>query len=105
LVEAEEKLKETPVMLKTPSGYVQQSPWLSVSNKQLELLGRCMAELGITPASRARARARAASVRPPETEVPTVIKLIFASPDGTVRDQDGNTVDDDGNAIGVNGDL
>jgi len=26
--EAEEKLKETPVMLKTPSGYVQQSPWL-----------------------------------------------------------------------------
>lgn len=31
-VEAEEKLKETPVMLKTPSGYVQQSPWLSVAN-------------------------------------------------------------------------
>jgi len=38
--EAEEKLKETPVMLKTPSGYVQQSPRLSVSNKQLELMGR-----------------------------------------------------------------
>jgi len=55
-VEAEEKLKETPVMLKTPSGYVQQSPWLSVSNKQLELMGRYMAELGITPASRSRVR-------------------------------------------------
>ena len=53
-VEAEEKLKETPVMLKTPSGYVQQSPWLSVANKQLELMGRYMAELGITPASRSR---------------------------------------------------
>jgi P27 family predicted phage terminase small subunit len=52
-VEAEEKLKETPVMLKTPSGYVQQSPWLSVSNKQLELMGRYMAELGITPGLRA----------------------------------------------------
>jgi phage terminase small subunit len=25
-VEAEEKLKETPTLLKTPSGYVQQSP-------------------------------------------------------------------------------
>jgi P27 family predicted phage terminase small subunit len=30
-VEAEEKLKDTPVLLKTPSGYVQQSPWLSIA--------------------------------------------------------------------------
>jgi phage terminase small subunit len=56
-------------MLKTPSGYVQQSPWLSVSNKQLELMVRYMAELGITPAS----RARVASVLPPENQLPTVI--------------------------------
>jgi P27 family predicted phage terminase small subunit len=55
-VEAEEKLKETPVMLRTPSGYVQQSPWLSVANRQLELMGRYMAELGITPAARSRLR-------------------------------------------------
>ena len=27
-VEAEKKLAETPVLLKTPAGYVQQSPWL-----------------------------------------------------------------------------
>jgi len=53
-VEAEEKLKETPMLLKTPSGYVQQSPWLSVANKQLELMARFMAELGLTPVSRAR---------------------------------------------------
>ena len=38
-------MKETPVMLKTPSGYVQQSPWLSVANKQLELMGRYTTEL------------------------------------------------------------
>jgi P27 family predicted phage terminase small subunit len=56
-VEAEEMLKGTPTMLKTPSGYVQQSPWLSVANKQLELMGRFMAELGITPASRSRVAA------------------------------------------------
>ena len=56
-VEAEEALKRTPAMLKTPSGYVQQSPWLSVANKQLELMGRFMAELGITPASRSRVAA------------------------------------------------
>jgi P27 family predicted phage terminase small subunit len=53
-VEAEERLRETPALIKTPSGYVQQSPWLLIANKQLELMGRYMAELGMTPASRSR---------------------------------------------------
>jgi P27 family predicted phage terminase small subunit len=53
-VEAERKLKETPVLLKTPAGYVQQSPWLTVSNKQMELMAKYMAELGLTPSSRRR---------------------------------------------------
>jgi P27 family predicted phage terminase small subunit len=53
-VEAEEKLSETPTLLKTPSGYVQQSPWLTVANKQTEIMGRYMAELGLTPAARTR---------------------------------------------------
>ena len=53
-VEAEKKLKETPVLLKTPAGYVQQSPWLTVANKQMELMARYMAELGLTPSSRTR---------------------------------------------------
>ena len=53
-VEAEKKLKETPVLLKTPAGYVQQSPWLTVSNKQMELMAKYMAELGLTPSSRTR---------------------------------------------------
>jgi P27 family predicted phage terminase small subunit len=53
-VEAERKLKETPPLLKTPSGYVQQSPWVAIANKQLELMGRYMAELGMTPAARSR---------------------------------------------------
>ncbi len=53
-VEAEAKLKETPMLLKTPSGYVQQSPWLTIANKQLELMGRFMAELGLTPVARTR---------------------------------------------------
>ena len=41
----------------TPSGYVQQSPWLAIANKQLELMGRYMTELGMTPASRSRVKA------------------------------------------------
>ena len=53
-VEAEKKLKETPPLLKMPSGYVQQSPWLTISNKQFELMMRAMAELGLTPSARTR---------------------------------------------------
>lgn len=53
-VEAEQKLKETPSILRMPSGYVQQSPWLTISNKQLELMVKYMSELGLTPASRSR---------------------------------------------------
>ena len=56
-VEAEEKLRTTPLLIRTPSGYVQQSPWLSVANRQLEIMGRYMAELGITPAARSRVKA------------------------------------------------
>ncbi len=53
-VEAERKLREGPTLIKTPSGYVQQSPWLGISHKNQELMGRYMAELGLTPASRSR---------------------------------------------------
>jgi P27 family predicted phage terminase small subunit len=52
--EAERKRRETPALIRTPAGYVQQSPWISIANKQLELMGRYMSELGITPTARAR---------------------------------------------------
>ena len=52
-VEAEERLRETPPLVKTPSGYIQQSPWLTIAHKQLEIMGRYMVELGLTPAARA----------------------------------------------------
>ena len=68
-VEAEERLAETPMLIKAPSGYVQQSPWLSVANKQLELMGRFMAELGLTPAARSRIRSFDAPMQDPVTEV------------------------------------
>ena len=53
-VEAERKLAETPALLKTPAGYVQASPWIGIANKQLELMAKFMAELGLTPSSRSR---------------------------------------------------
>ena len=53
-VEAERKLTETPPLLKTPAGYVQLSPWLTIANKERELMARFMVELGLTPSSRSR---------------------------------------------------
>lgn len=53
-VEAERRLSETPPLLKTPAGYVQASPWIAIANRQVELMTRLMAELGLTPAARSR---------------------------------------------------
>ena len=53
-VEAEKRLAETPPLLKTPAGYVQTSPWITISNKQVELMVRLMGELGLSPSARAR---------------------------------------------------
>lgn len=53
-VEAEERLRDTPMLVRTPSGHVQQSPLLGIVHKQLELMGRYMVELGMTPAARSR---------------------------------------------------
>jgi phage terminase small subunit len=41
-------------MMKSPSGYPIQSPYVSIASKQAELMIRIAAEFGFTPASRAR---------------------------------------------------
>ena len=64
-VEAERKLAETPPLLKTPAGYVQASPWLAISSKQLELMAKFMAELGLTPRPAADLRSRCRAVQSP----------------------------------------
>jgi len=79
-VEAEEKLRETPALLKTPSGYVQQSPWLSVANKQLELMGKYMSELGLTPTSRSRLGVADARPHDPVTKIEFV--TVFTDDNG-----------------------
>ncbi len=97
-VEAEEKLRETPPLVKTPSGYVQQSPWLTVANKQLELMGRYMAEFGMTPAS----RSRVAAMEPHTSNLPTKIELTWASPDGkTARERLADEIDRRAKALEV----
>jgi P27 family predicted phage terminase small subunit len=92
-VEAEEQMKKTPAMLKTPSGYVQQSPWLSVANKQLELMGRFAIELGMTPAARTRVASVLSGAEEPIDKIE--FRVIYESADGTARDSDGNLVEKD----------
>jgi P27 family predicted phage terminase small subunit len=63
-VEAERRLAETPALIKLQTGYVQQNPWLAVSNKQLELMAKLMSEIGLTPVSRSRVNTKPATSYP-----------------------------------------
>ena len=80
-VEAEQKLAETPSIIRLPSGYIQQSPWLTISNKQLELMVKYMSELGLTPAARSRLAIQVHDgVKPWEFGGPTQITRIILDP-------------------------
>lgn len=81
--EAERKLAETPMLIKSPSGYVQQSPWLSIANRQMDLMCRYMTEMGLTPASRTRITV------PPEAQEPTVIRVTTKFEPPPPRDANG----------------
>lgn len=41
-------------MIKAPSGFPVQSPYLSIANRQTEFMMRIASEFGFTPASRSR---------------------------------------------------
>ena len=56
-VEAEEALRQYGVVVKSPSGYPMQSPFLAVANKALEQMRAFLIEFGMTPASRSRVHA------------------------------------------------
>ncbi len=68
-VEAERAMKDTPILIKLPSGYIQPSPWLGIANKQLELMHKYMSDLGLSPVSRARV-AKLPSIGPKPWEAP-----------------------------------
>ena len=85
--EAEEKLQTTPMLLKTSTGYVQQSPWLSIANKQLELMGRYMAELGLTPASRSRVAAYADAATDANQVTKIELVMVYKGADGLIYEK------------------
>lgn len=49
------------LLMKTPGGYVQQSPLLGIINTQVEIITRLSREFGLTPASRTRLEAQVES--------------------------------------------
>ena len=57
LVKAQQKLSETGLLLKTPSGYVQQNPLLGIVNTCTDTITKLSREFGLTPASRTRLQA------------------------------------------------
>ena len=55
-VEAVSSIQRYGTMVKSPNGYPMQSPYVAVANKQVEIMVRIAAELGMTPSSRTRIR-------------------------------------------------
>ena len=54
MVKAQEQLNKAGILFKTPSGYIQQSPLISVVNGCIEKLNALCREFGLTPSSRTR---------------------------------------------------
>jgi P27 family predicted phage terminase small subunit len=53
-IEALEAIRKYGTLVKSPSGYPMQSPWIAIQNRQGEIMMRIASEFGFTPASRSR---------------------------------------------------
>ena len=53
-VQAVERIKKTGMIVKAPSGYPIQNPYLAIANKAVEQMNRFLTEFGMTPSSRSR---------------------------------------------------
>lgn len=58
-MEAEKFMSEHGNLMKTPSGYVQQMPHVSISQTYLKIMNRFAEQFGLTPSSRSRIIANA----------------------------------------------
>jgi len=52
--EATEAIQKYGTMVKAPSGFPMQSPYIAIANRQAEIMMRIASEFGFTPASRSR---------------------------------------------------
>ena len=56
-VEAETNLRKTGTLIKTPSGYPIQNPYLAIANAAIDTMRKFLTEFGMTPSSRSRIHA------------------------------------------------
>ena len=52
--QAEERITDRGLVIRTPSGYPQQFPQVAISQNYAKLMNRCAEQLGLTPSARSR---------------------------------------------------
>ena len=57
LIDAQRRMNKTGILYKTESGYIQQSPLLSIIRGQQQVICALLREFGLTPSSRTRIQA------------------------------------------------
>jgi P27 family predicted phage terminase small subunit len=67
--EATEAIHKYGVMVKSPTGFPMQSPYVAIANRQAEIMMRIASEFGFTPASRSR-------ISTPPAEEPSLLDFI-----------------------------
>ena len=72
--EAEDFIAQHGTIFKTPSGYVQQVPQVSISLQNLKLMQSFCSEFGLTPASRARLYANSGDTDASDDPMENVLK-------------------------------
>jgi len=64
MAKAQDQLNKTGILFKTPNGYVQQSPLVSIVNQNADLVTKLCREFGVTPSARSRVNAQEKSEKP-----------------------------------------
>lgn len=52
--QAEERITDRGLVMRTPSGYAQQVPYISIAQQYLRLMNQFAEQFGLTPAARSR---------------------------------------------------
>jgi P27 family predicted phage terminase small subunit len=71
--DATEAIQKYGAMIKSPTGYPVQSPYVAIANRQAEIMMRIASEFGFTPASRSR-------ISSPSSSEPTLFDLFGVPP-------------------------
>ena len=74
--ESTEAIGKYGVMVKSPTGFPIQSPYVSIANRQAEIMMRIASEFGFTPASRGR-------ISVPNEDEPTLFDELDTNPIGS----------------------